>query len=833
MPSPRVQALLDVMTDAELVSCCHASSYFAAGGVPRLGIVALNMADGPLGVRPQQRPGQTTPEAEMQCTAFPASLSLAATFDPALAQAVGTVMGAEARHWDIHILLAPGVNNLRTPLCGRNFEYLGEDPLLTARLAVGLIRGIQAQGVAACVKHLAGNTQELARKSVDVHADERTLREIELPPFLAAVRDAGVWTVMGAYNRLRGQWCCQHAWLLGDLLRREWGFDGLVVSDWNSLNSTWEAAWNGLDVEMGTPRPFDEFHLARPFREGLATGIFPRALAEQKAGRFLSLQERLGLLPGQTRPGPGRGTCPEHQALARTAAAQAMVLLKNDGVLPLSPPPATSTGRPWRIAIIGDNATTPHCRSGGSSALRPPHEIVPLEALRRRLAGVEIIHERGYPDLALAMPAFAREQLGSTGLAGGLTGWKREIFANPSPSPSPGAPVSAEPVSAETVGEIRLVPDQRPVGIAAAANEWMMRWTTTLTPTLDGEHVIITESVHGHGVIEIDGRRCGKIGLAPVPVVSEATVRLRAGVPVQVLVQFNVRNAGAALRIGLRQPGWRAEGASDLRQRAVAAARAADLVLYLGGLSHGEDTEDQDRSSYGLPHGQDDLIAALADANPNLVAVLWGGNPFSMPWLPRVRAALLAWYPGMEGGEALADVLTGAVDPGGRLPFSWPARLEDSPAHALDDYRAERVEHREGIFTGYRWFDQRGIEPLFPFGHGLSYTRFEIRDLDISPEGGCSVTVTNRGERSGRTVVQCYIAPPVSRWPRPPQELKAFQAVELAVGASRRLTLELGPDAFAHWCQERRGWHQEPGKYTIAVGFSSRDLPLRGYCQRG
>ena len=671
----RVEDLLGRMTLDEKLALVHADSKFTTAAIPRLGIPRRWMSDGPHGVREDVGPDTFVPEGKTDdfSTYLPVAIALAATWDPAAARAYGDVIGEEARKRGKDIMLGPGVNIMRTPLGGRSFEFMGEDPLLAARLDVSYIRAVQAHDVASCIKHFAANNQETQRGSIDVEMDERTLREIYLPAFEAAVKDAHVWAVMGAYNQLRGEHCCHNADLLNGILKGEWGFPGLVMSDWNGTHDTRQAALNGLDLEMGTNRPYDDYYLARPFREGLEKGVYPMAALDDKVRRNLRVMIATHVLDGRPE---GAINTPAHQAAARRVEEEAIVLLKNDGAtLPLDPARLTS------IAVIGDNATRLQAHGGGSTTLKAFYEVSPLAGILRRV----------------------------------------------------------------------------------------------------GDQMNVTYS-----------------------------------------------------------PGYREHGGPELIERAVAAARAADVAIVVGGLNHdgGFDCEGADRRDLKLPYGQDELIRRVAAANPRTIVVLVSGSPVEMGgWLGRVPAVVEAWYGGMEGGNALARVLFGDVNPSGKLPCTFPQRLEDTPTFAggPEAYPGVNgVEHyTEGLLVGYRWYDAKGIAPLFPFGFGLSYTTFAYSNLRVvagSARDGPVATVqfelANTGTRAGAEVAEVYVHQASPSLPRPVRELKGFERVFLQPGERRTVSVPLDARAFAFFDPARHGWVAEAGAFTLAVGGSSRDLPL-------
>jgi len=670
----RVEDLLSRLTLEEKISLIHADSKFTTPAIPRLRMPRRWLSDGPHGVREDIGPDTWAAAGRTDdfSTAMPAGICLAATWNPELGSIEGAAIGQEARWREKDIMLGPGVNIVRTPLGGRNFEYLGEDPFLSAQMCIGYIRGEQAQGVAACVKHFALNNQEFQRDTIDVEVGERALREIYLPAFKAAAQSGGVWAVMGAYNQLRDQHCCQNDYLLNQILKNEWGFPGLVLSDWGGTHDTRPAALNGLDLEMGTEKPYDDFYLAQPYREGLKNGEFPLAGLDDKVRRNLRVMIATGVLDS-TRPAGSFNTA-AHQAVARQVAEEGMVLLKNENhTLPLEVSKLRS------IAVIGQNATRLHAHGGDSSGIKAFYEITPLPGILNRA----------------------------------------------------------------------------------------------------GKDVNITFS-----------------------------------------------------------EGYGSEGGDNLAKRAIAAAQSADLVIYVGGLNHdkGFDCEGADRADMKLPYGQDDLIRRVTAANPRTIVVLEGTIVEMGAWRDQVPAILEAWYPGMEGGNALAEVLFGDINPSGKLPATFPKKLADSPAHALGNYPGTNgtVTYAEGLLVGYRWFDTKNIEPEFPFGFGLSYTTFAYSNLQLVPGDGTNemhsaqFEVANTGSRDGAEIAQLYIHQRNATQPRPEKELKGFQKIRLRAGERQTVRLPLDKGAFAFHDADRKCWVVERDEFRIDVGSSSRDLHLRG-----
>lgn len=701
----RIDDLLARLTLEEKASLVYANSTFSVAGVPRLGIPELWMDDGPMGVREEVGGGfRNLNRTDDFATALPATLGLAATFNTNLAYAYGSVIGQEASQRGKNIMLGPSLNIQRTPLCGRNFEYLGEDPYLTSRIAVNYIEGEQAQGVGSCAKHFAANNQEFQRGSINVEMDERTLREIYLPAFRAAVQEAGVLSVMGAYNQLRGQHCCENDYLLNHVLKDQWGFPGLVMSDWGGVHNTDLAAVNGMDLEMGTRTtpPFDTAYLGAAYLAGLKSGRYPLSALDDKVRRHLYVMFQLNLIHDPAAPvdtnGQPKGvlSTKEHQDIARKIAEESIVLLKNEKLLPLDP------ARLQTVAIIGANAVAKFSSGGGAANIKAPYEITALEGISNRLgAGVKIIYSPGY----VAPAGRGRRDRGDT--------------VNP--------PVAAN---------------------------------------------------------------------------------------------------------------------SNLLAQAVAVARSADVVIYVGGLSHtgGYDTEGTDRRDLKLPAGQDELLRQIIQANPKTVVVFNGGGAVEMgSWLSHAPALLYAWYGGLEGGNALARVLFGDVNPSGKLPCTFPQRLADSPAHALHAYPGTNgtVTYAEGLLVGYRWFDAKKIKPLFPFGYGLSYTTFKYSALKLmsnhdpkNPALTVELEIANTGQRAGAAVAEIYVQPVHPRVMRPRRELKGFAKISLAPGEKQKISVTLDARAFAFYDPQQSGWVTEKGRYQILVGSSSRDLVLhRNYQQ--
>lgn len=821
--SVRVEAILADLTLEEKVSLCHAGSKFATNGVSRAGILPLVMSDGPHGVRQEFEEHSWKPlDVEWDiATYLPTGAALAATWNPALARKFGETLGAEARARGKDVLLGPGFNIVRDPRCGRNFEYLGEDPCLIRALVPEIVRGIQEQDLAACAKHFAMNNQEWRRGEVDARPDERTFREIYAPGFEAAV-EAGVWTVMGAYNKFRGEWCCQNERLLNEVLKGQWGFRGAVISDWCAVHGTREAVLGGLDIEMGTSDDYSKFFLADAFLALLRSGEVSEDVLDDKVRRILRVHSWTGKLGSRDRK-RGRGPCVGHTRVAREVAREAVVLLKNKGLLPLD-------ARAIRtIAVIGENAVTRHALGGGSSAVKTPYEITPLEGVREFVgAKVKVLFARGYPDEGMpyaAVPAEAMEVVDAgTGVRGWQVTWRNVDWISDFP------PVS----DCREAVDLTFAPGVAPVE-GFHAEGWSGMFKGTLRAPETGDFVLALRA-DSDCFLSVDGERRIELRQNHHRSLGTTTLQLQKGQACEIAIDYRHGAGEALLQLGWQQPSAPPLIlSSSLREEALRAARDSDVVLFFGGLNHAYDNEGGDRAHLGLPGGQDDLICDLVQANPRTVVTIIAGAPVEMPWAGEVSALLYGWYAGMEAGRAFADILFGKTNPSGKLPFTIPQSLADTPAFRLSDYNGETCDYREGVFTGYRWYDHSGIEPLYPFGHGLSYSNFSLSDLEVEKfeieSALCLVScrVNNVGRRSGRETIQVYIGHQKASVPRPPRELKTFRKISLDAGKSMQIEFVLTKRDFSFWDETRQAWKLEDGTFEISIGFSSRDIRATRY----
>lgn len=688
----RIEDALSRMTLEEKIAMIHAQSKFSTPGVPRLGIPEIWMSDGPHGVRMEidwdtwAHAGWTNDS----CTAFPALTCLAATFDPELSAIYGKALGEEARFRKKDMILGPGVNIYRTPFNGRNFEYMGEDPFLTSKMVVPYIKGVQKNGVAATLKHFALNNQELWRNQINVEASDRALYEIYLPAFKAGVTEGGAWAIMGSYNKFRGQHCTHHELLTNKILKGEWGFDGVVVTDWGSAHSTRESALYGLDLEMGTwtngltwgeSFAYDNYYLANPYLEAIKTGELPVSTLDDKVRRVLRLAFRTNM--NRLRP-YGSFATPEHASVARKIAESGIVLLKNENNFFPIP-----VGKYKKILVVGENASRSLTPGGGSSELKPKNEISPLNGIIAKYGKENITYTMGY-------------------------GSGPSVYDKFEPSP------------------------------------------------------------------------------------------------------YNT---------------------DSLRAEAVRLAKDADLVLLIGGLNknYQQDCEGGDRIDYSLPFGQEDLINELAKVNKNLGVIIISGNAVAMPWINKVSGLIQSWYLGSEAGTATASVISGEVNPSGKLPFSIPFRIEDNAAHhfGTKSYPGDGVNqvYDEDILVGYRWHDTKKIPARFPFGYGLSYTKFEYGKISVDKKEyskddviKLSVTVANKGDRDGAESVQIYSGQNKPSLPRPVKELKGFKKVFLKSGESKTIEISIPVKDLAYFDDKAHEWVVEADKFTLYCGASSADI---------
>jgi beta-glucosidase len=761
-----IPSLVAELTLDEKATLMAGDDLWSTVAVARLGIPKVFVTDGPNGARGPGLPGEGGAHTTSFCA--PCGSALGATWNVELVERIGEAIGAEARTKSCRVLLGPTVNIHRSPLAGRNFECYSEDPLLSGKTAAAFVRGAQSQGIATTVKHFAGNDAEFERMTINSVIDERTLREITLLPFELAVREGGSLGIMTAYNRLNGTYCAEHGWLLDDVLRGEWGFEGFVISDWYARGSSAGSARAGLDLEMPGPGRIYGPALA----DAVRNGEVDESLVDAAATRLLAVFDRLGALDDGP-PDPQSIDRPEHRALARAAAAESMVLLKNDdAMLPLDASSITT------LAVIGPNAEQARIMGGGSASFAPHYRVPPLEALQERVgAEVKIVYEQGC-DIERSVPPIAadfevvvdggaeraRRRDGRVIFLGGLPGGGTSFRATASFVPETAGP---HVLSLVQLGPSRVLLDG--------------------TVVLDG----VTNPPPR-------GRELFALGSEAVEAIVELDTK-----PHELVIEYQGGTGGALEGV---QVGCRALPAPDLMERAVAAAAGADAAIVVVGTNDDWESEGHDREFMELPGEQAELIRRVAAVNPRTVVAVNAASPVTLDWAGDVPAVLVTWFGGQEMANALADVLFGENEPSGRLPTTFPVRLEHNPSYGNFPGENGQVRYGEGVLVGYRWYDARQLPVAYPFGHGLSYTTFAIAAPRVSSTTFATgdtltleVDVTNTGTRRGAEVVQCYVAPRNPSVTRPPKELKAFAKVWLDPGETTTVTLELGDRAFAYW----------------------------------
>ncbi|UFW67682.1 glycoside hydrolase family 3 C-terminal domain-containing protein (plasmid) [Rhizobium laguerreae] len=801
-----IDSILDKMTLEEQVSLLSGADFWTTVPVERLNVPKIKVTDGPNGAR-----GAGSLVGGVKATCFPVAIALGATWNPDLVERMGVALAQQAKSKGAAVLLAPTVNIHRSGLNGRNFECCSEDPMLTAELAVAYIKGVQSQGIAATIKHFAGNESEIERQTMSSDIDERTLREIYFPPFEQAVRRAGVMAVMSSYNRLNGTYTSEHAWLLTKVLREEWGFDGIVMSDWFGSHSTAETINAGLDLEMPGPARDRGEKLVAAVREGKVEAATVRAAAR----RILLLLERVGAFEKKPDLTEQAVDLPEDRALIRRLGAEGAVLLKNDSILPLA---KTSLDR---IAVIGPNAASARVMGGGSAQIAAHYTVSPLDGIRAALSNAN----------SVSYAVGCRHNRLTEVFKGKIT---VEYFK--------GRGCQGDPLHVETVDKGEFFWFELPSGELDPA-DFSARMTMQFVPEESGDHLFgMTNAglarlfvndrlaVDGH-----DGWTRGENYFGTANDEQRGTVALDAGKAHTVTVEYDTPVATGeginltAIRFGVEKP----LGEADMRQ-AVETALNADVTLLFVGRDGEWDTEGLDLPDMRLPGRQEELIERVAAVNANTVVVLQTGGPVEMPWLGKVRAVLQIWYPGQELGNAVADVLFGDVEPGGRLPQTFPKALADNSAITGDPAvypgKDGHVRYAEGVFVGYRHHDTRAIEPLFPFGFGLGYTRFSwgkprLSASDMGAEGvTVSVDLTNIGDRAGSELVQLYVRSPKSKVERPDKELRAFAKLSLLPGETGTAVMKILPRDLAYFDVEAGAFRAEPGGYQLVVAANAADI---------
>jgi beta-glucosidase len=805
----QVDSLLKQLRLEEKIDLISGIDEFYIRANQRIGLPRLKMADGPVGVR-NYGPS----------TVF-GGIGLAATWDPALAQRIGAVIGEDARARGVHFMLGPGVNIYRAPMCGRNFEYFGEDPFLSARTAVAYIKGMQSQGVSATIKHFMGNNQEYDRHNIDSIIDERTMREIYLPVFEAAVKEAHVGAIMDSYNLTNGLHMTQNGFLNNDVVKKEWGFTGIIMSDWDSTYDGVGAANGGLDLEM----PSGEFMNRATLLPAVQAGKVSESTIDDKIRRILRTAIQFGWLDRNQTDSSIPRSNPEGRQVALEAARSGMVLLKNDGnLLPLD------KGKVHTIAVIGPDAYPAQPAGGGSAEAKPFTPVSYLEGLANYLgSGAKVYYDRGIP----TFEEIAERTEFTTEESGGQRGLNTEVFTN--------ATLSGAPSVTSTDKHVNFEPAR---GGSGAESDMSIRWTGYFTPSAPGQYLVFVQGPGENGgyKLYVDKKLVFDNWKNWYAFVSESSMTLAPG-PHRIELDYYAKGGWGKTTaiLGIVRP------EAVVNPVAKSLASGADAVVLAVGFDPSSEGESGDRT-FRLPPGQDELVSQMAAVNKNTIVVMTSGGGVDMTaWVDRVSALLQAWYPGQEGGTALAQLLFGEFNPSGRLPISIERRWEDNAVH--DSYYPrngeKKVEYAEGFFVGYRHFDKSGIKPLFPFGYGLSYTSFAYKNLTVSPAGvsdsrrtdstprkdqpvTVAFDVTNTGSRPGAEVAQLYVGDQHANVPRPTKELKGFAKVELDAGQTKHIQVMLDRRAFSYYDIKNHKWTVAPGDFDIYVARSSAQIELTG-----
>ena len=800
----RIEALISELTLEEKVSILSGSSAWHTTAVPRLNIPRVKMTDGPIGAR-----GDSVSGATSAC--FPSASCLSSSWDKDSVEEIAKAIGIEAKSKDADVLLGPTINLHRHPLGGRHFECYSEDPLLTGELASSYVKGVQSVGVSACLKHFIGNDTEYQRHFVSSNIDDRTLRELYLLPFEMGVK-AGSLSVMSAYNQLNNVFCSSNEEILTNILKEEWNFPGYVVSDWGAAQDTIGNANGGLDCEMPGP--------ARSWGENLVkavnNGKVDEEVVDDKVRRILRVADFTGRLDDPTESPEQSNDLEEDRLLIRTAGSEGMVLLKNDQVLPFKKETVK------KLAVIGPNALKGQYLGGGSASLNPHYVVHPLEGLKSAFGdSAEINYAKGCHTYKF-LPGISSDLFKEN------DGFKVEFYNG---QDFEGSPIETKILKGNkfwAMGGFGLdivAQSERP--------SLSVRFSGELQPEYSGEYNFEIFSI-GPSKLSINGENLidnwssqepgdAFFGMGSAP--KREKIKFEKGKTYSLEVEYKWEGRFPAVQIGMQPPDQ-----FDLMEEAINLAKEADAVVLIAGTNSDWETEGNDRANLDLPSNQNELIETICKLNKNTVVVLNTGSPCEMPWIDNANAILQCWFPGQEFGNSLADILIGKVNPSGKLPTTFPKKLSDTPAYSTYPGKDLQMDYEEGLFIGYRWYDRESIEPLFPFGHGLSYTSFEYSNLRaIPPKGDSSVAafevdITNTGDVAGKEVLQGYITVNKSQIERPQKELKKFEKISLESGETKKVKFELSEKDLSFWSTENNAWQVEPAEYLFSIGASATDI---------
>ena len=800
----RIESLIKELTLEEKVSILSGSSAWHTTAVPRLNIPRVKMTDGPIGAR-----GDSVSGATSAC--FPSASCLSSSWDKESVEEIAKAIGVEAKSKDADVLLGPTINLHRHPLGGRHFECYSEDPLLTGELAASYVKGIQGVGVSACLKHFIGNDTEYQRHFVSSNIDDRTLRELYLLPFEMGVK-AGSLSVMSAYNQLNNVFCSSNERILTSILKDEWNFPGYVVSDWGAAQDTIGNANGGLDCEMPGPARSWGGNLVKAVNDGKVE----EDIIDDKVRRILRVADFTGRLDNPEEKPEESNNLVEDRVLIRKAGSEGMVLLKNEDVLPLN------KEKIKKIAVIGPNALKGQYLGGGSASLNPHYVVHPLDGIQAALSDqVEINYAKGCHTYKF-LPAIPSNLFKEN------DGFKVEFFNG---QEFEGSPIETKILKGNkfwAMGGFGLdivAQSERP--------SLSVRFSGELQPEHSGEYNFEIFSI-GPSKLSINGENLidnwssqepgdAFFGMGSAP--KREKIKFEKGKTYSLEVEYKWEGRFPAVQIGMQPPDQ-----FDLMEEAINLAKEADAVVLIAGTNSDWETEGNDRANLDLPSNQNELIETICKLNKNTVVVLNTGSPCEMPWVDNAKAILQCWFPGQEFGNSLADILIGKVNPSGKLPTTFPKKLSDTPAYSTYPGKDLQMDYEEGLFIGYRWYDRESIEPLFPFGHGLSYTSFEYSNLRaIPPKGDSSVAafevdITNTGDVAGKEVLQGYITVNESQIERPQKELKKFEKISLEPGETKKVKFELSEKDLSFWSTENNAWQVEPAEYSFSIGASATDI---------
>ena len=800
----RIESLIKELTLEEKVSILSGSSAWHTTAVPRLNIPRVKMTDGPIGAR-----GDSVSGATSAC--FPSASCLSSSWDKESVEEIAKAIGVEAKSKDADVLLGPTINLHRHPLGGRHFECYSEDPLLTGELAASYVKGIQGVGVSACLKHFIGNDTEYQRHFVSSNIDDRTLRELYLLPFEMGVK-AGSLSVMSAYNQLNNVFCSSNERILTSILKDEWNFPGYVVSDWGAAQDTIGNANGGLDCEMPGPARSWGGNLVKAVNDGKVE----EDIIDDKVRRILRVADFTGRLDNPEEKPEESNNLVEDRVLIRKAGSEGMVLLKNEDVLPFN------KEKIKKIAVIGPNALKGQYLGGGSASLNPHYVVHPLDGIQAALSDqVEINYAKGCHTYKF-LPAIPSNLFKEN------DGFKVEFFNG---QEFEGSPIETKILKGNkfwAMGGFGLdivAQSERP--------SLSVRFSGELQPEHSGEYNFEIFSI-GPSKLSINGETLidnwssqepgdAFFGMGSAP--KREQIKFEKGKTYSLEVEYKWEGRFPAVQIGMQSPDQ-----FDLMEEAINLAKEADAVVLIAGTNSDWETEGNDRANLDLPSNQNELIETICKLNKNTVVVLNTGSPCEMPWVDNAKAILQCWFPGQEFGNSLADILIGKVNPSGKLPTTFPKKLSDTPAYSTYPGKDLQMDYEEGLFIGYRWYDRESIEPLFPFGHGLSYTSFEYSNLRaIPPKGDSSVAafevdITNTGDVAGKEVLQGYITVNESQIERPQKELKKFEKISLEPGETKKVKFELSEKDLSFWSTENNAWQVEPAEYSFSIGASATDI---------